>query len=269
MNKDNQYKAKVKEFNNGKIKIREYQSLMTIPKDKTKNSGSPESQKRILRANGEITKRSLSRTRQTLIELVENNEDRFKSFITLTYKEDIENISEAYSNLQSYIRSCKRNFPDFCYVAVPEIQHHRAKKTCKYVIHFHIITNAPVGSKLIPEREPKQITGADFKGTKTITYYDVEYWNKGFSIALPIIQQGEFELSKYLLKYLYKDLDNRFYGRQKLLHSNNLKAPEFNYYLNADEIKEENKKDIQEVYSLLEGETQYPFIDYIYKKDKV
>jgi len=267
-NTEDLYRARLKEFKNGKIKLREYKNLMWKPKKKEQLTSST-SKKRVLVEGGKISRRSLAKTRNTLIELVENNEDVFKSFITLTFKEDIEDIDTAYKDLQNYLKGCKRELKNFSYIAVPEIQHKRAKKSGKYVIHFHLITNIEIGTSLIPERETKTITGADFKGTKQIKYYDLKHWKKGFSIALPIIHQGEFELSKYLLKYLYKDLDNRFYGRQKLLHSNSLKVPEIQYYLEdnkINQIKDKNKENLNEVFSMLKGETTEPFTDYIYQK---
>ena len=267
------YKAKVKKFKNGKIKMREYKQKMTVPKNTRGENRASTGKKR--KEVGKIKARSLARTRTNLTELVENNEDVFKSFITLTYKEEIEDIDQAYKDLSNYLKLCKRNLAkegkELYYIAVPEIQNKRAQRTGKYVIHFHIISNAEIGSALIPKREPKKIAGADHKGITTIEYYDLKGWpdeKKGHSFALPIQHQGEFELSKYLLKYLYKDLDDRFYGRQKILHSNNLKVPEFQYYLEEKEIesiKEKNKSNITEVFSMSEHETQNPFIDYIYK----
>jgi len=271
MNINDLYKVKLKEFKNGKIKMREYENLMIKPKKR-------EEQKEIETMNknrlfGEISKRSLSRTRNNLIELVENNDDVFESFITLTYKDDVEDIDEAYNDLRNYIRNCKKTMRkeniELSYIAVPEIQHKRKIKTGKYVIHFHLITNIKIGSHLIPEREKKFISGENHKGTKTIRFYDLEFWDKGYSFAMPIIREGEFELSKYLLKYLYKDLDNRFYGRQKILHSNNLKVPEFKYYLDEDEIKEikeDLKENINEVFRMDKTETREPFVDYVYIK---
>lgn len=269
MKQEDLYIAKEKRFKNGKTKMREYAYPMTIPsKSKTRTEGTGK-KKRLF---GKIKRNSLARTRETLIELVENNEDAFVSFITLTYKEDVEDIDRAYKDLGNYIKACKRKMnkdgQELYYIAVPEIQNKRAKHYGKYVIHFHLITNIPIGSKLIPKREKKKIKGADFKGIKTIEYYDLEGWKQGFSVALPIVKQGEFELSKYLLKYLYKDLDDRFYGRQKILHSNNLKVPEFEYYnekKDIEGIKERNARNLKEVFSMAEWETVTPFVDYVYK----
>jgi hypothetical protein len=266
-----EYIAKVKTFKNGKVKMREYKRKMTVPKKhKAKAEASTEKKKKDV---GKIKARSLSRTRTSLIELVENNEDAFISFITLTYKDEVEDIDRAYTDLSNYLKLCKRHLKkegkELQYIAVPEIQRKRATKTGKYVIHFHLITNIEIGSVLIPKRPAKTIEGADHKGTKTIEYYDLKGWSKGFSIAMPIQHQGEFELSQYLLKYLYKDFSDRFFGRQKILHSNNLKVPDFEYYLEEDtieNIKRENHSNLSEVFSMSEYETENPFIDYVYKK---
>ena len=106
------------------------------------------------------------------------------------------------------------------------------------------------------------------KVQKALLYYDLPYWSKGYSFAIPIERTGQFELSLYLLKYLYKDMDNRFYGRQKILHSNNLKVPDFEYYKDEDKIdsiKSENKENIKEVFYLMPQKTEHPFTEYIYK----
>ncbi len=98
------YKAKVKQFKNGKTKMREYKHLMTVPKN---TKGKKEaSTRRNKKEYGKIKARSLSRTRTNLIELVENNEDVFKSFITFTYKDEVEDIGRAYTDLSNYLKTC-------------------------------------------------------------------------------------------------------------------------------------------------------------------
>ncbi|MBR6725086.1 MAG: hypothetical protein IKI79_07360, partial [Erysipelotrichaceae bacterium] len=128
MKQEDLYIAKEKRFKNGKTKMREYAYPMTIPsKSKTRTEGTGK-KKRLF---GKIKRNSLARTRETLIELVENNEDAFVSFITLTYKEDVEDIDRAYKDLGNYIKACKRKMnkdgQELYYIAVPEIQNKRAK----------------------------------------------------------------------------------------------------------------------------------------------
>ena len=105
------YKAKVKRFKNGKVKMREYDHLMKVPKKNKNERINIENVKK--KNDGVITGRSLARTRNNLIELVENNEDKFKSFITLTYKDDIEDIDGAYKDLRSYFKSVKRRLLEY------------------------------------------------------------------------------------------------------------------------------------------------------------
>lgn len=271
--KERLYKARYQKFNNGNIRFRDYKNLLLKPKSKiSENSSSSEKKKRKF---GKIEKRSLSKTRRLLIDLIENNEDKFNTFITLTFKEEIEDIDVAYNYLKNYLLGCKRycksKVKPFYYLAVPEIQKQRAKKTGKYVIHFHLITNIEVGSARIPERPEKEIDGPNHKGRVKIKYYDLIGWDSGLSLAIPIVRTEQFRLSLYLTKYLYKDLDDRFYGRQKVLHSNNLKVPEMIYLINEEEImnfKKQNEDNISEVFACSGYQNQYAFTEYNYKKEK-
>ena len=92
--------------------MREYDHLMKVP-DKYKNERIKKDSSNKKKSDGVITGRSLARTRNNLIELVENNEDKFKSFITLTYKDDIEDIDGAYKDLRSYFKSVKRRLLEY------------------------------------------------------------------------------------------------------------------------------------------------------------
>ena len=294
---NNIYYAKYKSFGNGILKVRAYnvpppnrKKRKTLKKkesiidndEKEKDLSKQEVKKLPKNKKGKIEKRSLSRTRQELLEIVDDNESKFVSFITLTYQEEVEDITRAYKDLGNFIK-CLRRFmgkekkEELYYIAVPEIQHKRAMKTGKYVIHFHLITNVPVSTTPIPEREAKRISGSNHTGTKTIKYYNLKNWKKGYSFAVPIEKQGDFELSKYLVKYLYKDLDDRFFGRQKILHSNNLKQPKYHYIdLNTlNTMQEMYKQNLIEVYKnkiFIEGKKNpldnsaiQPYTEYIYK----
>lgn len=98
------YIAKYKKFKNGKIKLREYEEALS----NASGCSTEQDARSKRRKEGEIDRRSLSRTKNNLVEIVENNEDRFVSFLTLTYKEEVESVNKAYRDLRSYIKSCKR-----------------------------------------------------------------------------------------------------------------------------------------------------------------
>ena len=175
-----------------------------------------------------ITKRSLSRTRINIISTIKNNEDRFKSFITLTFKENISDIDESFKLFQNYIRRVKyilnKRNEELYYIAVPEFQKRGA-------IHFHLLASIEVGDiDLIPKREPKVTFSRNNKCNITLIYYDLPQWkDNGYSTATAIYRNNDdFDIGLYLIKYLYKDFDNRFYSRQKVLKSQNLRK--------ADEI---------------------------------
>ena len=234
-------------IDNSHIKLRVYPDKLLKDSIKTNKTGS-----RTTKKEGKIENRSLKRTADTIKKLVSFNEDKFKTFITLTFKDDVEDIDEAFKRFQSYIKYCKRHLNDeLYYICVPEIQKKRAEKTGKYVIHFHMVSNIELESELIPKREPKQISGEGHSGTKTIYYYDLEGWSHGYSFAIGIEKNTTFNLSLYLVKYLCKDMDDRFFNRQKLLKSNNLKYPESKDICSQEEVDnilQYNKDSIVEVY---------------------
>lgn len=188
-----------------------------------------------------ISKRSMSRSRENVMEIVSCNEGTFKSFLTLTYAEEMENYYKAYGDLKVYLeqvrRRMRKNGQQLKYLGVPEIQTERANKTGKFVIHFHLLTNIELGSDLIPKRENKRIH--DRSGNYyTLQYYDLPYWKHGYSRANEVANGDEnFNLGKYLLKYMCKGFDDKFYGMKKVFRSHNLEKKKVRYILNPDEIE--------------------------------
>lgn len=185
----------------------------------------------------EIRFDSLARTRRNVIELTAQNADKFKSFITLTFKENVTDVSEANKAFNIYItqvrRYCKEHGREFYYIAVPEFQKRGA-------VHYHMLSSEECGSELIPyHEEPKRIWSTKKKCWRVFHYYDLTYWKKGFSQAIDLEDREQFDdqfnLSLYMCEYLYKDLDNRLFNRTKLLKSNNLEKPTYRY-LKSDKI---------------------------------
>lgn len=169
---------------------------------------------------------SLSRTRDNIILLTSNNDTKFKTFITLTFKDiiDIENANK-YLNiwLTDLRRDLKKDNQELFYLGVPEYQKRGA-------IHYHIFTSLEINSKYIPYRPT--ITTYNIKNEKYINlnYYDLLYWTYGYSTAIDITRNNKnidsnFNLALYMCKYLYKDLDNRLFQRRKILKSNNIEYP--------------------------------------------
>lgn len=172
-----------------------------------------------------VTRRSLSRTRNNIITTVENNKDKFASFVTLTFRENVTDVDEAFTKFHTYISSVRRyqhsNGDELYYLAIPEFQKRGA-------VHFHMIWNVECGSPMTPKQVPKRIISEG--KPLTIEYYDLPYWEYGYSTAFPIQQKNElFDISLYMVKYLTKGLDDpdnpRLFARQKVLKSQNLTKP--------------------------------------------
>ena len=174
---------------------------------------------------------SLSRTRTKIIEYASQNADKFKSFITLTYAENQQDIDKANKDFSNYIRQVKRHCEsegrEFYYLGVPEFQDRGA-------IHYHLFVSEECGSYCIPYQKKLLKTKDSKTGEVRKThYYEFPYWNHGYTYGENLMDEKKFDenfnLALYMCKYLYKDLDHRLFGRNKILKSNNLEAPEYKY----------------------------------------
>ena len=207
------YSSKIKLYSNGNYEeIRYLKDVRRIKKgyepDAAKSCGRKSSNSSLLK---EIRKDSLSRTRNLLIEYACENEFKWLSFITLTFKKNEKDISKANYIFNSWVTRVKRVFPDFVYLGVPEFQKRGA-------VHYHLLTNLSLDSDLIIKQE------------NTDNMYDVKFWSYGFSSVFDLsLADEKFNIALYICKYLYKDVDNRLFGRNKILKSNNLLRPDIFY----------------------------------------
>lgn len=173
-----------------------------------------------------IEYKNIMRSKFQLQRLVKANENIFKTFITLTFAENITDISEANKNFDNWRRSIKRKFCDFQYVCVPEFQKRGA-------IHYHLLTNLDINENhdiIIPQKvfTEKQYKKMSEKQRKAC--YDVKYWTKGYSSVYPL---RDMNVVGYITKYMTKDIDNRLWGKRRYLYSQNLKQPS-TLYLTLD-----------------------------------
>ena len=209
------YDRKLKIYSNGLVKETKYKRSIICDKqenefDEIVNKGRVSSS--IEKEFKEVRSDSLSRTRNLLIDYACENESEFKSFITLTFAENVTDINEANKKFHdwrtSITRSLKKDNKDFKYLGVPEFQKRGA-------VHYHLLTNLEVNGDYLTLQHGKE------------NMYDVKYWKYGFSSAFDIMRNTDdnFNIALYICKYLYKDIDNRLFGRNKCLKSNNLKKP--------------------------------------------
>ena len=150
---------------------------------------------------------NLSRSRKLVIDLAYENKNLWKSFLTLTFADNVKDIDFANKCFNSWLTSIRLLFPVFAYLCVPEFQKRGA-------VHYHLLTNLEVGGSLLPVQNAKK------------NMYDVKYWKYGFTSAFDLrLADDKFNVSLYVCKYLYKDIDSRLFGRKKIMHSRNLNLP--------------------------------------------
>lgn len=123
--------------------------------------------------------------------------------ISLTYKENMQDISIAYKDYKSLIQALRYKYgKDIKYIAVPEFQHRGA-------VHFHALFWGLPAEVLREE-----------KHTRTIA----QIWGQGF---VDIIQtDGHGKISSYLAKYMAKAfIDRRLKNQKAYVSSRNVLRP--------------------------------------------
>lgn len=254
------YDVQLKVFKNGSVSVKRYldklkrkksgYELLENNSDISIDSGTCFKKQKFKKNDsvGEILKKNLVRSRNLLIDYASENEKDFRSFITLTFRENLQDINIANREFNKYISKVKRVFPDFMYLGVPEFQKRGA-------VHYHLVTNLVPGSDLLPLQNGEK------------NKYDVKYWLLGFSSVFNLnMADDNFNVALYMCKYMFKDFDNRLYGRQKILHSNNLSTPNVFYlqrnsavYINAMEYIKKKGYSITEYTFVPDESFQIPF----------
>ena len=168
-----------------------------------------------------IEQKNINRSRLECQRIAKANAEYWKSFITLTIAENISDVKIANKKFRNYIDKVKRVVKDFKYLGVIEFQERGA-------IHYHLLTNLECDSKLIPKHDLKRLYNPKSKTWKELEYYDLKYWNEGFSSA-ETIESDIKKIVGYISKYFTKNIDNRLYNRHRYFYSRNLKKPTINY----------------------------------------
>ena len=161
-----------------------------------------------------IEYKNIMRSKFQLERLIKANEGLFKTFITLTFAENVDNIDTAnkkFNTWRTYVKQLKK---DFAYVCVPEYQKRGA-------VHYHLLTNLDISKNpdiIIPQK--------DKNGKILKNRYDVKGWSYGFA---RVDKLKDINVITYLSKYMTKDCDNRLYGHRRYLNSTNLKKVHESY----------------------------------------
>ena len=226
------YDIKVKEYINGRIELTIYDrkikriksgyELSNIKNNDLENNINNKKRDNQELDNKELRQDNIYRSYKMMIDYALENSSSFNTFITLTFKENLIDITEANKLFNKWCLQIRRNFPEFIYLGSPEYQKRGA-------VHYHIMTNLSIDESNLITLQP----------TKN-NMYDVKYWIYGYSSVFDLkLTDNKFSVAAYLSKYYFKDIDNRLFGRKKLLKSNNLKKPK-EVIMNKNSIEYKN-----------------------------
>lgn len=170
-------------------------------------------------SRGVVLQKNINRSKFQLQRLIKANEKEFKTFITLTFSDNVKSIKDAnkvFNSFRTYIKKLKN---DFKYVCVPEFQKRGA-------VHYHLLTNINYTDFNLLSQNEVKLWDPKFK--KWQIGRNIKGWNKGYSL---VINMKDINVIGYLSKYMTKDIDNRLFGFRRYLNSNNLIKPN-EYYIN-------------------------------------
>lgn len=160
--------------------------------------------------------KNINRSKFQLQRIVKANEDVFKTFITLTFADNIKNIEVANKKFDIWRTKIKSIYKDFQYVCVPEFQKRGA-------VHYHLLTNLEINKIYQYTRRNKDLeVQLIIPQENKKTQYDVKYWSYGYTSVFPM---EDINVVGYISKYMTKDIDNRLYGKRRYLYSQSLKVP--------------------------------------------
>lgn len=153
--------------------------------------------------------------------LARANSNSWNTFITLTFADNITDISFANKKFNQFISNVRKLKSDFKYLAVPEFQKRGA-------VHYHLLSNLNYDDGvIIPQKNKKG------KALKIDTLYDIKCWSFGFC-RVDFINKNYKKIFSYLTKYMTKDIDDRLFSKKRYLFSHNLNRPIINFCNETD-----------------------------------
>lgn len=180
---------------------------------------------------GEMTPKALDsrgrsniRARNELRRLALANFNNKSKFMTLTFKEDIEDVAEANQMFAAFVRKMKKERPDFKYIAVIEFQKRGA-------VHYHLLCNLKYMKFNIIREHWKGVVGEGNVDVQPIDHVD--------------------NIGAYVIKYMTKEgADPRLVGKKMYQTSRNLERPIELVGAKAEYLYEQMQKEgIKKAYS--------------------
>lgn len=187
------------------------------------------------------------------------NREEWETFITLTFKENITDLSYANNKFHNWVSNVRKLKKDFKYVAVPEFQKRGA-------VHYHILSNLGLNDKdIILKQQEKRGNAIKFD-----QLFDVKYWSQGFA-RVDFIKNDYKKIYSYICKYMTKDIDNKLFGKKRYFFSQNLIQPKeefldlsnpehYNYFMQLTQNKSiEYNRTYRDIYT----KTDIDFIEFV------
>lgn len=169
---------------------------------------------------------TLNKARNNIIRLVNCNPD-LTTFISLTYKENMQDITFSKKHLNKLFKELQRDFEEFKYLYVLEYQQRGA-------IHYHLLCNMPIYIETAKSKELKP------KLQKILeNQFHEQYWSYGWVDIRDLKQEGNSNVGLYVSVYLVEDLYNiDLKGSKCYGYSRNLIKPqEYKYMTSQDPVE--------------------------------
>lgn len=159
-----------------------------------------------LKETNEIEMRNIIRSKLQCQRIAKANMESWKTFVTLTFEDNIKDIQVANKKFQNFVRMIKKHYDNFMYLCVPEFQKRGA-------IHYHLFTNIDIENNdlmYVQKDNPK--------------FRHIKFWNCGFN-SVEAIHDEPVKVIGYISKYMTKDIDNRLFGFRRFFYSQNCITP--------------------------------------------
>lgn len=173
----------------------------------------------------QIEEKNIIRSKLECQRIAKANIQEWQTFITLTFAENITDVSTANKRFRYFIDKVRRVKKDFKYLCITEFQKRGA-------IHYHLLTNISIDdTTLIYTQEDNQ------------KYKHIKYWLDGFT-SIEVIKGDPKKIIGYIAKYMTKNIDSRLFSKHRYFYSRNLNTPIENYinFDNENELDFYNKK---------------------------
>ncbi len=167
-----------------------------------------------------IDLKNVMRSKLECQRLAKCNADFWKTFITLTFADNVIDIKFANKKFKYFVDKIRRIFKDFKYICIPEFQKRGA-------VHYHLLTNISISdTRFIYEQDDNSY------------FKHIKYWNDGFT-KVDNIDKDIKKIVGYISKYMTKDIDNRLFNHHRYLFSKNLIKPSTSF-INSNNINHVN-----------------------------